>query len=224
MSTWLITGAGRGIGLEMARQLRARGDDVIGTVRDAGKAEGLRAIGARIEVCDVAEPAAIDALGERMRGQAIDVLVNNAGIGRFGGAVKDLTAEELHRYMAVNAIGPILVVRALLPCLRAGRQKKIASITSLMGSIADNGSGGAYGYRSSKAALNMLNASLALELRGDGFTCLVLNPGWVQTDMGGPRAPTPVDVSVRGLLAVIDGATPDVSGRFFDHDGKPLPW
>jgi NAD(P)-dependent dehydrogenase (short-subunit alcohol dehydrogenase family) len=222
MATWLITGAGRGIGLELARQLRARGDDVIGTVR--GDAGALQEIGARVEVLDVADPAAIEALGERRRGEAIDVLVNNAGIGRFGGAVADLSAEELHRYMAVNAIGPILVVRALLPSLRAGAGKKIASITSLMGSIADNGSGGAYGYRSSKAALNMLNASLALELRREGFTCLVLNPGWVQTDMGGAHAPTPVDVSVRGLLAVIDGATPEVTGRFFDHDGKPLPW
>ncbi len=224
MATWLITGAGRGIGLELARQLRGRGDDVIGTVRDADKAGALRELGARVELVDVADPSAIDALGERMRGQAIDVLVNNAGIGRFGGAVKDLTSEELHRYMAVNAIGPILVVRALLPCLRAGERRTIASITSLMGSIADNGSGGAYGYRASKAALNMLNASLALELRGEGFTCLVLNPGWVKTDMGGARAPTPVDVSVRGLLAVIDGASPEVTGRFFDHDGKSLPW
>jgi NAD(P)-dependent dehydrogenase (short-subunit alcohol dehydrogenase family) len=222
MATWLITGAGRGIGLELARQLRARGDDVIGTVR--GDAGALQEIGARVEVLDVADPAAIEALGERRRGEAIDVLVNNAGIGRFGGAVADLSAEELHRYMAVNAIGPVLVVRALLPSLRAGAGKKIASITSLMGSIADNGSGGAYGYRASKAALNMLNASLALELRREGFTCLVLNPGWVQTDMGGAHAPTPVDVSVRGLLAVIDGATPEVTGRFFDHDGKPLPW
>lgn len=208
----------------MARQLRARGDEVIGTVRDEAKSGALREVGARVEIVDVAEPAAIDALGERMRGQAIDVLVNNAGIGRFGGAVKDLTAEELHRYMAVNAIGPILVVRALVGSLRAGGVKKIASITSLMGSIADNGSGGAYGYRSSKAALNMLNASLALELKPEGFTCLVLNPGWVQTDMGGARAPTPVDVSVRGLLGVIGGATPEVTGRFFDHDGTSLPW
>lgn len=208
----------------MARQLRARGDDVIATVRDDGKAGALREIGARIEIVDVSEPAAIDALGERLRGDAIDGLVNNAGIGRFGGAVKDVTSEELHRYVAVNAIGPILVVRALLGCLRAGGAKKIASITSLMGSIADNGSGGAYGYRSSKAALNMLNASLALELKREGFTCLVLNPGWVQTDMGGAQAPTPVDVSVRGLLRVIDGATPEVTGRFFDHDGTSLPW
>src|SRR5690242_6670590 len=114
MATWLITGAGRGIGLELARQLRARGDDVIGTVRDDAKAGALREIGAQIEIVDVSDPAAIDALGERMRGRAIDVLVNNAGIGRFGGAVKDLTADELHRYFAVNAVGPILVVKALL--------------------------------------------------------------------------------------------------------------
>jgi NAD(P)-dependent dehydrogenase (short-subunit alcohol dehydrogenase family) len=222
MATWLITGAGRGIGLELARQLRARGDDVIGTVRDEGSA--LRELGARVERVDVAEPKTIDALGERMHGQAIDVLVNNAGIGKFGGAVKDLTADELHRYFAVNAVGPILVVKALLPCLRAGATKKIASITSTMGSIGDNRAGGGYGYRSSKAALNMLNASLALELKSEGFTCLVLNPGWVQTDMGGARAPTPVDVSVGGLLRVIDGSTPADTGRFINHDGKSVEW
>jgi NAD(P)-dependent dehydrogenase (short-subunit alcohol dehydrogenase family) len=208
----------------MARQVAARGEVVIGTVRDADKAGALRECGARVEIVDVSDPGAIDQLGERMRGTAIDVLVNNAGIGRFGGAVKDLTAEELHRYMAVNAIGPILVVKALLGSLRAGSGKKIASVTSLMGSIGDNGSGGAYGYRSSKAALNMLNASLALELKREGFVCLVLNPGWVKTDMGGAGAPTPVDVSVRGLVNVIDGATPEVTGRFFDHDGRALPW
>jgi NAD(P)-dependent dehydrogenase (short-subunit alcohol dehydrogenase family) len=224
MATWLITGAGRGIGLEMARQVSARGDDVIGTVRDPDKAGALRDTGARVEIVDVSDPVAIDRLGSRMAGQAIDVLVNNAGIGRFGGAVKDLSAEELHRYMAVNAIGPILVVKALLESLRAGGGKKIASVTSLMGSIGDNGSGGAYGYRASKAALNMLNASLALELKREGFACLVLNPGWVKTDMGGAGAPTPVDVSVRGLVRVIDSATPEVTGRFFDHDGKALPW
>jgi NAD(P)-dependent dehydrogenase (short-subunit alcohol dehydrogenase family) len=222
MATWFVTGAGRGIGLELARQLRARGDEVIGTVREEAKAGALKETGARVEIVDVAEPAAIEALGERMKGRPIDVLVNNAGIGRFGGAVTDLSAEELHRYFAVNAIGPMLMVRALLPSLRAGAAKKIASITSTMGSIGDNRSGGAYGYRASKAALNMMNASLALELKG--FTCLVLNPGWVQTDMGGPSAPTPVDVSVRGLLQVIDGATPDVSGRFFNHDGNAVPW
>jgi NAD(P)-dependent dehydrogenase (short-subunit alcohol dehydrogenase family) len=208
----------------MARQLRARGDVVIGTVRDEAKAGALRETGAEIEVVDVSDPAAIERLGSRLGKRAIDVLVNNAGIGRFGGAVKDLTAEEMHRFFAVNAVGPILVVKALLGSLRAGATKKIASITSTMGSIGDNRSGGGYGYRSSKAALNMLNASLALELKSEGFTCVVLNPGWVQTDMGGPRAPTPVDVSVGGLLRVIDGATPADTGRFIDHDGRSVEW
>jgi NAD(P)-dependent dehydrogenase (short-subunit alcohol dehydrogenase family) len=224
MSTWLVTGANRGIGLELCRQLRARGDTVIGAVREPDRATALRETGARVEALDVGDPASIDALGARLAGEAIDGLINNAGIGSFGGGVADLTAEHLARYFAVNATGPILVVRALLPALRAGRGKKIASITSLMGSISDNGSGGAYGYRASKAALNMLNASLALELAREGFTCLVLNPGWVKTDMGGPSAPTVVDASVRGMLAVIDGAGPDVSGRFFNHDGRALPW
>ncbi len=224
MSTWLVTGANRGIGLELARQLTARGAQVIGTAREPEAATELRATGARVEVLDVTRPDSVDALGARLRGEAIDVLVNNAGIGGLGGGVADLTADHLLRYYAVNAVGPLLVVRALLPALRAGGGKKIAHVTSLMGSIGDNGSGGAYGYRASKAALNMLNKSLALELGREGFTCLVLNPGWVQTDMGGRGAPTPVVESVRGLLAVIDGATPADSGRFFNHDGRALPW
>ena len=110
--------------MELVKQLRARGDEVIATVRDADKGGGLREMGARVEIVDVAEPAAIEAMGERLRGQAIDVLVNNAGIGRFGGGVKDLNAEELHRFFAVNAIGPMLVVKALLENLRAGSTKK----------------------------------------------------------------------------------------------------
>ncbi len=224
MATWLVTGANRGIGLELCRQIAARGDTVIGTARDPGAAAALRETGARVEALDVTDPASIDALGARLRGEPLDGLINNAGIGSFGGGVADLTAEHLARYFGVNASAPILVVRALLPSLRAGAGKKIAHVTSLMGSIADNGSGGAYGYRASKAALNMLNASLALELRREGFTCLVLNPGWVKTDMGGPGAPTLVDASVRGLLAVIDRSGPDVSGRFFNHDGRALPW
>jgi NAD(P)-dependent dehydrogenase (short-subunit alcohol dehydrogenase family) len=226
----IVTGGSRGLGLEMAAALGEAGATVVVTARrqqwlsSAEQRLSKAGITCLALQCDGSQPEQVLQVVARVVHQfgRIDVLVNNAGIGRFGGAVTDLSAEELHRYFAVNAIGPMLMVRALLPSLRAGAAKKIASITSTMGSIGDNRSGGAYGYRASKAALNMMNASLALELKG--FTCLVLNPGWVQTDMGGPSAPTPVDVSVRGLLQVIDGATPDVSGRFFNHDGNAVPW
>lgn len=224
MATYLITGAGRGIGLELARQLAARGDAVIGTVRDPARASELRATGARVETLAVDDPASIRALGARLAGTAIDVLVNNAGIGGHGGGLADLTAEELHRYFAVNAVGPILVVQAVLGSLRAGAARRIAHLTSLMGSVADNTSGGAYGYRTSKAALNMLNKSLALELGREGFVSVVLNPGWVQTDMGGPRAPLPVADSARHLIEILDGLAPEQNGRFYHHDGRELPW
>ncbi|MCA9679016.1 MAG: SDR family oxidoreductase [Kofleriaceae bacterium] len=224
MPSYLVTGATRGIGLELARQLVARGDAVIGTARDPDHADALRATGARVEALTVDDPASVAALGARLAGTAIDVLVNNAGIGGHGGGLPDLTAAELHRYLAINAIGPVLVTQALLPSLRAGRLRRIAHVSSLMGSVADNTSGGAYGYRASKAALNMFNRSLAHELGRDGFVCVVLNPGWVQTDMGGARAPLPVAQSVADLLARIDGLTAADSGRFFHHDGRELPW
>lgn len=228
----IVTGAGRGIGRATALRFAQEGARVVIAERDAeaarSAAEELLSKGGQAHAAevDVSDRASVKKLIETVVSEHghIDVLINNAGIGGHGGGVADLTAAELHRYLAVNAVGPILVVKALLPSLRAGARKTIASITSLMGSIADNGSGGAYGYRSSKAALNMLNKSLALELGREGFVCVVLNPGWVQTDMGGARAPMPVGDSVRGLLAVIDGADPAANGRFFHVDGRELPW
>ncbi len=224
MATYLVTGATRGLGLEFARQLTGRGDAVIGTTRALDAADALRATGARVEALVVDDAASVAALGTRLAASPIDVLINCAGIGGLGGGLPELRADELHRYFAVNAVGPVLVTQALLPSLRAGGLRRIAHLTSKMGSIADNGSGGAYAYRGSKAALNMFNKSMALELGRDGFVCVVLNPGWVQTDMGGPHAPTPVGDSVRGLLAIIDGLTPAANGRFFHVDGAEVPW
>ncbi len=116
------------------------------------------------------------------------------------------------------------VTRALLPNLRRGEAKKIVNITSNLGSIADNTDGQFYGYRESKAALNMFTRSLAAELRGDGFTCIVMNPGWVQTDMGGPRAPLQAPESIAGIRGVIDRLTPADSGTFWTYEGKQMPW
>lgn len=224
MATWLVTGANRGIGLELARQLRARGDHVIGAVRDPAAAGALRELGVELEALDVADEPSIVALGDRLRGRALDVLVNNAGIGDFESGLAELTGAALARFFAVNATGPVLMARTLLPQLRAGRMRKIAHVSSDMGSIARNLSGGAYGYRASKAALNMLNVSLAHELRAEGFTSIALNPGWLRTDMGGPAAPLDVATGVRDVVRLIDGATPAMSGGYVDRDGTPLPW
>jgi NAD(P)-dependent dehydrogenase (short-subunit alcohol dehydrogenase family) len=224
MSTYLVTGAGRGIGLEFIRQLRGRGDTVVATVRDVERAGALRELGARVEALAVDDPASIAALGERLAGVPIDVLINNAGIRDTGDGLAELRAETLQHVFAVNAVGPMLVVQALLSSLRAGSGRRIAHITSTLGSIGDNTSGGAYAYRASKAALNMLNKSLAVELDREGFVCVVLSPGWARTDMGGADAPLSVETSVRGLLAVVDGLAPGSSGRFYNHDGRELRW
>jgi NAD(P)-dependent dehydrogenase (short-subunit alcohol dehydrogenase family) len=224
MTTWLITGANRGIGLEMVRQLAARGDTAIATARKPEEAGALRELGVKVLAVDVADAASVRGMREQLGDTAIDVLVNNAGVGGPGRVLADLDLEAVRRTIDVNTLGPMRVTQALLPNLRAGQGKKVAHITSLMGSIADNGSGGAYGYRASKAALNMFNKSLSLELGPAGFVCVVLNPGWVQTDMGGQHAPTPVADSVRGLLRVIDGLVPADNGTFINHDARRLPW
>jgi NAD(P)-dependent dehydrogenase (short-subunit alcohol dehydrogenase family) len=130
----------------------------------------------------------------------------------------------MNECFATNTVGPLRVTAALLANLRAGERRLVANITSRMGSIADNTSGGSYAYRSSKAALNMANRSMAHELGADGILCVVFHPGWVQTDMGGANAPLSVEDSVRGLLEVMDGLTTADNGRFLNYSGEEIPW
>jgi NAD(P)-dependent dehydrogenase (short-subunit alcohol dehydrogenase family) len=224
VSTWLVTGANRGIGLELCRQLAARGEQVIGTARAPEEASELAGLGVRVEALEVRDQASVDALRDAVGDGAIDVLVNSAGHGGAGPGIADLDWDLVAEHFWINALGPMRVVQALLPALKRGRARKIAQLSSDLASITDNHSGGYYGYRSSKAALNMLNRSLAHELRSEGFTCLTMHPGWVQTDMGGPRAPLPVAQSVAGLLRVIDGSGPADSGKFLSHAGIELNW
>lgn len=224
MSTYLVTGANRGIGLELARRLEARGERVIATARQPGQASALAALGVRVEALDVADGDSVRDLVRRLGEEPIDVLINNAGIGVGRAALGALDYGELRRSFEVNALGPLRLSEALLGHLRRGRRRLVAHITSKMGSIADNGSGGSYAYRASKCALNMLNKSLAVDLAPEGFTCVVLHPGWVRTDMGGPAAPLDVGESVQGLLAVLEGLTPERSGEFLDLTGARIPW
>ena len=139
-------------------------------------------------------------------------------------SIADIDFDEFEYIMAVNTIGPIRVTQALLPNLRAGELKKVINTTSQLGSIGNNTSGSFYGYRESKAALNMFTKSLSAELVPEGFTCIVIHPGWVQTDMGGPNAPIPVDVSSSGIIDVVANVDTDDNGTFWTHDGKNLPW
>ncbi len=223
--TFLVTGASRGIGLELVRQLRARGDEVIATVRDEKSAGPLRDLRARVEICDVASEPSIAGLAARLGDAALDVVINNAGV--WGGDKQSVTrfdaAEALRTYQT-NALGPLLVSLALLPHLRRGTQKKLLHVTSGMGSIGDNSSGGSYGYRMAKAALNMASRSLAHDLKREGIASAVINPGWVQTDMGGSAAPTPVADSVAAILVRLGELTLETSGAFLNWRGGTYPW
>ena len=221
----LVTGASRGIGLELVRQLAARGETVHAAVRDPDN-DDLRAIaGVRTHRLDVSDDASVAGLARELAETPLDLLINNAGV--YGGSQQSLRGvdyADAARTYETNALGPLRVSLALLPNLRRGAGKKLAHITSGMGSIADNTSGGFYGYRMAKAALNMMSRSLAVDLRGDKIVSIVINPGWVQTEMGGPGAPTPVAESVRGILRAIDEATITESGEFLDYKGGRYPW
>lgn len=222
--TVLITGANRGIGLEMARQFSERGYVVIGTARKPDEATDLKALKVQVEQLDVIDSASVSALARRLDGVPIDLLVNNAGVGgQTAGSFAAVDFDKVAHTFDVNSLGPMRVTQALLPNLEAGEGRTIVQITSVMGSIEQNG-GGFFGYRASKAALNMLNKSLAVELGKQGFVCLALHPGWVKTRMGGAGAPVEPEDSVAGILEVIDGLTPDDNGRFLDYQGKTIPW
>lgn len=222
--TVLITGANRGLGLEFARQYAAAGWNVIGTARRPETAEELRSLEVRVVQLDVTDPESIDRMGRELGRQPIDLLINNAGIFPRVSRLDETDFGDVSRTLEVNTIGPMRVTRALLPNLHAGRGKKVVSITSGLGSIAENTGGRYYGYRESKAALNMFTRSLAAELRSEGFTCVVMSPGWVRTDMGGPNARLSPAQSISGMRAVIDRLTPADSGTFWNHDGSTLRW
>ena len=222
--TVLITGANRGIGLELARQYTEAGWQVIGTARKPEQAADLRALKARVLQLDVTDQQSIDRMADELGDQAVDLLINNAGIFPRVRTLPDVNFDDVTRTFAVNTLGPMRVSRALLSNLRSGQLKQVVNITSRLGSIADNSGGGFYGYRESKAALNMFTRSLANELRADGFICVVVHPGWVQTDMGGASATLTVEESARGIRNVIANLSPDDCGTFWNFDGAPLPW
>lgn len=224
--TVLITGANRGLGLEFARQYVEAGWQVIGTARRPDAATELQALDVRVLQLDVTSQASIDLLARMLdsEGQSLDLLINNAGIFPMAATLQDIDFDNITKTLAVNTVGPMRVTRALLPNLRRGDGKLIVNMTSNLGSIENNTSGRFYGYRESKAALNMFTRSIAAELRDEGFTCIVMNPGWVQTDMGGPQAPLKAPESIRGIRSVIENLTPEDSGTYWGYDGKQLPW
>jgi NAD(P)-dependent dehydrogenase (short-subunit alcohol dehydrogenase family) len=222
--TVLITGANRGIGLELARQYASDGWQVIGTARDPAAAKDLMELEVQIVQLDVTDQGSVDRLADELGDQPIDVLINNAGVLSMLRSIKDIDFDQFNRAMAVNAVGPIRVTQALLTNLQAGETRKIINISSIAGSITSKTSGGMYGYSESKAALNMFTRSLAGELGAAGFICIVIQPGWVQTDMGGSSAPVTVQESVAGIRDVVDKLTAADNGEFWTYDGQRLPW
>lgn len=224
MATWLVTGANRGLGLEFVKQLKARGDEVIGTARTPSKAAELRATGARVVALEVADPRSIDAMAKELRSAPIDVLVNNAAVSDEDRRVTDLSMEAFRRVFDTNVFGTALVSKALLPNIRAGSRKVIANISSQLGSVASASSGFSYAYCASKSALNMVTAKMAKDLAGDGVTVMTLCPGWNRTDMGGAEAPLDPRDSIRALIHLIDGFTIKDSGRYIQYNGNELPW
>jgi len=222
--TVLITGANRGLGLEFARHYKDAGWRVIGTARDPQDAQELKALEVRVMQLDVASQDSVEALAAELGDEPIDLLINNAGIFPRVGKLDEIDFDDYHRTLAVNTVGPVRVTRALLPNLRRGELKMIAGLSSNLGSIAENERGNFYGYRESKAALNMFTKTLAAELGPEGFTCIVLTPGWVQTDMGGPNATLTPAESIAGMKAVLDRLTPADNGTFWSYNGSQMPW
>jgi NAD(P)-dependent dehydrogenase (short-subunit alcohol dehydrogenase family) len=216
----LVTGGNRGIGLALCRRLQSLGRQVIATCR--GSSPALDALGVRVEAgVDVATDEGVAALARRLDGVALDELVCNAGILREDD-LDDVDLDDVRAQLEVNALGPLRVVKALRRNI--GRGGKIALITSRMGSIADNGSGGYYGYRMSKAALNAAGMSLSRDLKRAGVAVAILHPGFVRTEMTGGGGSVDPDAAARLLCDRIDALTLETSGTFWHANGEILPW
>lgn len=220
MSTILITGASRGLGLELARQYAQEGWRVIGTVRDGD----LKKIGAESLKVDVTDFAEMKTLTARLKGEPLDVLFCNAGIiGKRGMALGSFDYADWEKILRVNLLGAAAVIEALVDNVAASERKTVAVMSSGLGSISRT-SGMTLPYSTSKAALNLLAKALAETLRARGVIVAALSPGWVSTDMGGQGAPLTPEVSVRGLRTVLAGLRREDSGKFFSHDGSQIPW
>jgi NAD(P)-dependent dehydrogenase (short-subunit alcohol dehydrogenase family) len=248
----LITGSNRGIGLELARQYAAAGNEVIGTCRATAQAGALAELAAqqptvRIRPLDVADPASVADLADSLASDRIDVLFNNAAsYGRSSGALDAVDPADWMAMFQVNTVGPLLVSRALLPALRRGTDPKVVGVSSIKASMARNVLGASYQYRATKAALNAVIRSLAVDLRGDGIGVFALSPGWVdqgehrhvpldfagrlrqarrlRVEFGEGCARQTLPQSASRMIATVNSLGLDDSGGFFDHLGRRLDW
>lgn len=227
MKTVFITGANRGIGLGLVKHYLAQGWQVHATYRDANQAQPLLNLTTKnpltCHLLDVTDYPSVAQLAKQL--PAIDLLINNAGyFGPKGYGFGHTDVEEWRRVLEINTIAPLKLVEALYPNLSQGKLKHIACLSSKVGSMTENTSGGGYIYRSSKAALNSVVKSLSNDLSEQGFVCVALHPGWVQTEMGGPNAILSTPESAKGLVTVIENTSLNDSGRFLNYDGTEIPW
>jgi NAD(P)-dependent dehydrogenase (short-subunit alcohol dehydrogenase family) len=227
MPTVLITGANRGLGLDFTRQYAADGWRVHATCRDPAAADALDTVAGDIVIhaLDVADVASVEALAAALDGEAIDLLLNNAGV--FGArdlAFGDVDYGIFAETMRINVMGPLMVAERFLPHVLRSEKKLMVSVSSRLGSIGLNDWGDHYIYSASKAALNSVMKSAAVDLADRGVTVIVFHPGWVQTDMGGPKADITPEESVGAMCGVIAGLTTANNGRFLNYDGAEFPW
>lgn len=230
--TVLITGANRGIGLEFVKQYHSAGYQVIATTRNPLAQDELKVFSQanpdiKVMSLDISDDKQLAGLAAMLKDQPIDILISNAGYyGPKGEACQfgQVDHQEWLKTLNINTIAPLKLIEAIHANLLAGTEKKVAFLSSKMGSMADNGSGGSYIYRSSKAALNAVIKSLSVDLAKDKINVISLHPGWVQTDMGGVNALIDTQTSVKGMSKVIAKLNAKNSGEFVAYDGKKIPW
>jgi NAD(P)-dependent dehydrogenase (short-subunit alcohol dehydrogenase family) len=227
----LVTGANRGLGLEFVRQYAEGGWKVFAACRLPKAAKELKELESRqpdrirIFGLDVTDAAGVKQAAAALRGEPIDLLLNNAGVGGPPGQrIGSLDYAAWARVLDANVLGPARMIEAFVENVASSRERRIVTVTSRMGSIADNSSGGSYAYRSSKAAVNAAMKSFSIDLAPRGITCVVVHPGWVRTDMGGAGGKLAPAESVKSLRSLIASLKKKDSGKFFNVDGRELPW
>lgn len=230
MATVLITGVNRGIGLEFLKQYAAAGWTVIGTCRDLAKAEAANVIaesrdGVTLHSLDVTDVTAVNALAQSLSGTTIDVLILNAGaMSQASATLGKIDAQDFLRILEVNVVSPLMCAQAFTPHVSASDRGVMVGLGSFLGSLTNNTDGSLYSYRASKSGIHAVMRSLSIDLRDAGVLAIPIHPGWVQTDMGGENATISAEASVSGMRAVIEGLTPEKSGRLWTYAGEEMPW
>ena len=230
MTNVLVTGANRGLGLGFVKNYLGKNVNVVSTTRDLKSSKELLALKERfpnnLEIfeLDLLKEGVGYTLANFLGDRPIDIVINNAGVGSTNQHLQAVSPKPWLEVLKVNLIAPLMVTQSIIDNVKKGSDKKIYFLSSQLGSIADNTSGGMYIYRSSKTGLNQVVKSLSVDLKPQGITVVSLHPGWVKTDMGGPNAPVSIDESIEGMTQVIHTTDIRDTGRFLNYDGKELPW